>query len=260
VAAVADPLIAPGGEVDVDMSFDTGGFRGRKTKTVFVHTDGPGASAYALTLTGEVTAAIVVDPPVLYLGRVHPGGEAIGELRVLSTSGAPLDVTAVVDGANPVVAAVVEPLPDAGAAGRRILVRVQAGVGRGPFSELVHVRASRPQALEIDVPVIGSLGADLLVQPTHLTLGGRGRRRGPAEVIVRNVGLDPVAISGLRAPILPLDYTVRTIRPGYEYRITLDQPPSDTLGGDGMLRIYTTHPTESELLVPVSSGRRVDPG
>jgi hypothetical protein len=260
VATVADPLIAPGGEVDVDVSFDTGGFRGRKTKTVFVHTEGLGASVHALTLTGEVTAAVVVDPPVLYLGRVHPGGEASGALRVLSTSGAPLDLTAVVDGANSVVAAVVEPVSGAGAAERRIVVRVQAGIGRGAFSELVHVRINRPQALEVDVPVIGSLVRDMLVRPTHLTLGGRGRRGGPAEVVVQNVGLDPVAVSGVRAPVLPLDYTVRTIRPGYEYRITLGQLPSDTLGGDGMLRIYTTHPTESELLVPVSSGRRADPG
>ncbi len=112
----------------------------------------------------------------------------------------------------------------------------------------------------IAVPLLGTVEGDLVVLPSQVTLqraAPRPRRatRGgkDTELLVRNLGVVPVAISGVRVPDFPLDYAVRTIRAGFEYRITLRLPSAGPLDNErhGLLRIYTTHPEESELVVPV---------
>lgn len=250
VALLPDRPVPPGEEGAIEVAFDTSHFRGRKTKSVFVSTNDPSQSLRQLTLTGDVTAEVVADPPVLYLGRVHPGTNTTAEIRLISTSGMSLEgVGAAAE--NPSIRLEVEPLEGSGDTGRRIVVRIEPDMPRGSFSDIVRIAATGPSHAEMEVPVLGIVEGDLVVQPSYLTLKG-WRRGGRHQLRIQNLGNEPIAIAGVRVPNLPLDYAVRTVSPGYEYQITLRLAgPIETVQPREMVHIYTTHPDEPEVVVPI---------
>ena len=265
VAVASDRVIPAGGSVRVDVAFDTAHLQGHKHKTVFVFTDDSEQPVRSLTLTGIVSADLVADPPVVYFGRIDPGADAHAEVRVLASGGYPLDVIAEVEGRTPAIEVGVEPPDGDGETVRRVVVRLGREMQRGPFSESIRIRAVGGRAGEIEVPVLGTIEGDLVVLPPQVTIrprraasalrGRRGAGEAVTEVLVRNLGIDPVSISGVRVPDFPLDYAVKAVRLGYEYRITLRLPglgsTQDGTDRQGLLHIYTTHPDETELVVPV---------
>lgn len=245
-----DAPVAPGDDGGVEISFDTSRFRGPKTKSVVVYTNDPIQPVQQLTVTGTVTADVVADPAVLYLGRLHPGTNPVAEIRIVSTSGKLLDVV-VAAAEHPSLHLAVEPLPGSRNAGRRIVVSMDPSMPRGSFNDTVRIAVTGPDHVEMEVPVFGTVERDLVVQPSHLTMGGRrlGRRH---HLRLRNRGLEPITVEGVRVLDLPLDYAVRTVSPGYEYQITLRLAgPVETTRPRGMVHIYTTHPDEPEVVVPI---------
>jgi hypothetical protein len=177
-AIVPQTVIPPGEEGSVEVAFDTTGFRGRKAKSVFLSTNDPVQSTHAFVLAGDVVARVVVDPPVLYLGRIHPATSISGEIRVISTTGDPLRIAEpIVD--RPGIRAAVEAFPEAGEAGRRIVVAIEGELPRGPFNGALRIPVEAPQHVSIQVPVVGNVDDDMLVQPSPVTVGVR-RLSGPA--------------------------------------------------------------------------------
>jgi hypothetical protein len=261
VATVPDAVVPPGEVGHVDVTFDTARFQGRQTKTVLVLTDDPDRPVVELTLAGVVTADLVAEPPVVYFGRIDPGTGATAEIKVRGADAGPLDLVAEVEGGGGAIALDVEPQAAAENSSRRVVVRIGPAMAGGPFSETVRIRVNGGSPSEIAVPILGTVERDLVTLPAQVTLrtatpSSRSRRaaRGEgSEVRVRNLGVVPVAISGVRVPDFPLDYAVRTVHAGFEYLITLRLATADPLGDErhGLLHIYTTHPDESELVVPV---------
>jgi hypothetical protein len=255
VAVLSDHTVPPGGAAELHVTFDTARFGGRKTKTVSVSTDDPDQPVVDLTLTGEVLPEVVADPPVLYLGRIRPGTEAIGGVRVVGTSGEAVRVfDARVD--NPVLNVTIEP-PEPpsveGSPGQQVVVRIAPEARRGRFSDTIRVSTSHPAVPLLEIPIFGSVESSVVVTPPHVTFrASAGGRRGEQGLHVRNMGTMPIQISGIRVTDLVMDYAVRTIRPGYDFEIHLrlqETPFSST--NHGFLYINTTHPEEPELVVPV---------
>ena len=243
-AAVASGAIA--------VSFDTARFQGQKTKTVFVSTTDPMHPVWELTLTGHVMPRVAADPPVLYLGRIRPGAGATGEIHVLSTSGESIEVAdAAVE--NPVLDVAVVQFSNGDKAARRVLVRVPPGMLSGRFNDRLRITMTSPEPLQLDVPIFGNVEGDLLVEPPQVMFGSAvGGPEGTRELRVHNSGLEPISISQVRVPDFPLDYSVSTIHVGYEYRVVLRLThPTAGLKQRGDLHIYTTHPEEPELIVPL---------
>jgi hypothetical protein len=252
-AAVASTLtLPPGGTADLNVTFDTTRFVGRKKKTVSISTSDPEAPVVDVMLSGKVTPPIVVDPPVLYLGRIRPGTEAIGGVRILSTSGTPVRVLdAQAD--NPVLDVAIESLSSAGRAGQQVVVRLAPEARRGRFSDTLRVSTSHPAASRLEVPIFGSVEGDLIVSPAHVTFKAPPVGRLAArDVHIENTGSRPIRISGVRVANLAMDYAVRTVRAGFEYQIQLRlrHVPSSS-SAHGSLVISTTHPEEPELVVPL---------
>jgi len=261
-AVVPQAIIPPGEEGSVEVTFDTTGFRGRKAKSVLLPTNDPLQSMYPFVLAGDVVARVVVDPPVLYLGRIHPATGATGEVRVISTTGDALRLAElVVD--NSVIRATVEPLPEVGQAGRRIVVGINGELPRGRFNGVLRIPVEAPQHVSIEVPVVGNVEGDLLVQPSYVTIGTkRAGLRDRQRLRIRNLGTEPVEISGVSARDLPLEYAVRIVRPGFEYQITfrLTDGGAPIEQSQGAVHIYTTHPEEPEVVVPVYARARPSAG
>jgi hypothetical protein len=245
------------------VTFDTARFQGRQRRTVAVLTDDPDRPVVDLTLDGVVTAELVAEPSVVYFGRIDPGAGATAEITVRGADAGSLDLVAEVEGGGGAAIALdVEPQAAEEDGGRRVVVRVGAAMPGGPFSETLRIRADERRESGIAVPILGTVERDLVTLPAQVTLrtaapSSRSRRAARdadgSELRVRNLGVVPVAISGLRVPDFPLDYAVRTVHAGFEYLITLRLATTDPLGDErhGLLHIYTTHPDESELVVPV---------
>jgi hypothetical protein len=252
VAVLSDHTVPPGGAAELHVTFDTARFGGRKTKKVSVSTDDPDQPVVELTLAGEVMPEVVADPPVLYLGRIRPGTEAIGGVRIVGTSGEPVRVVdARVD--SPILNVAIESPSAADAPGQQVVVRIAPEARRGRFSDTLRVSTSHPAAPRLEIPIFGSVEGSLLVTPPTVTFRESARgRRAVQELRVRNTGSNPVRISGVRVTDLAMDYAVRTIRPGYDYEVHLrlqENPFSST--NHGFLYINTTHPEEPELVVPL---------
>jgi hypothetical protein len=236
----------------IAVSLDTGRFQGQKTKTVFVSTSDETHPVWDLTLTGYVTPKVAADPPVIYLGRIRPGAGATGEVHVLSTSGGSIEVAdAAVE--NPLLDVSVEQLSDGDKAARRVLVRVPPGMPSGRFNDRLRITITSPEPLKLDVPIFGNVEGDLLVEPHQVMFGSRvGGPKSTRELRVHNSGLEPISISEVRVPDFPLDYSVSAIHVGYEYRVVLRLiHPTAGFKQHGDLHIYTTHPEEPELIVPL---------
>jgi hypothetical protein len=260
--AVPTTSVLPGEEGTIEVLFDTAQFRGRKTKSIFLATNDPVHAMHDVTVTGEVAYNVVADPPVLYLGRVDPGAGARAQIRVLSTRGDALRI-AVAESDHPGVHVSAEPPPASGPAAQMALVTVDGGMPRGPFSATVRVAVESAGRTELEIPLLGTVAGDLIVTPPHVTMGVGGARRYRGEertLEVRNRGVEPIAISGVSVPDLPLDYAVRTLRAGYTYEITLRLTAPKTFEEErrGSVHIYTTHPDEPELIVPVYAALRSD--
>jgi hypothetical protein len=197
-AVVPQTSIPPGEEGSVEVAFDTTGFRGRKAKSIFLHTNDRLQDVYPFVLAGEVIARVVVDPPVLYLGRIHPATGATAEIRVVSTTGDPLRLANLVV-ENPGIRATIEAFPEAGEAGRRIVVAIDGALPHGPFNGALRIPVESPQHLSIQVPVVGNVeGDDPLVQPSAVTVGVR-RLSGPEAVPAPAAAPVPAPEPGPRA-------------------------------------------------------------
>jgi hypothetical protein len=101
--------------------------------------------------------------------------------------------------------------------------------------------------------VLGSLAGDIAVIPPTLTFGatrpGGGRVR---EVWIRNRGARPVELTGVEVPEDVFGWELKPLHAGTEYLLRVwlrDDAPAGTVDGD--IRIFTNHPDEMKLVVPV---------
>lgn len=73
VGAVVGRDVPPDGETWITVQLDTRELAGATTKTITVYTNDPAYPVTGLSLRGVVLADLVVDPPLVYLGRVEAG-------------------------------------------------------------------------------------------------------------------------------------------------------------------------------------------
>ena len=250
VGVVAGRDVAPGEETFVAVRLDTTHLSGRTTKVVTVYTNDPAAPVFALTLTGQVQSDLVATPTPLYLGKVRHGEGARREITVVP--GRPGGTYTVVDvqHSNPALRTTLVPL-DGG--GQRIDVELDRDVPLGRFSDQLTLRTTSPTQPALTIPVFGSVEGDVLVVPPQVTFGVIHAGTPPErDVRIRNRGTRPVAITRVVVPAHVVTYDLSTVEDGFEYRLTLRLQPGVPHGKlEGTVEIFTDHPGESRLVVPL---------
>ena len=255
-ATVSGTTISPGREGSVSVYFDTRSFRGKKTKRVRVSTNDPTARKRDLILTGVVLPSLLADPPKLYLGRIRPGTTRMSALRITRPTAEPVVLAAASADSSAIAVSMEQAAQGDGSHGVLSVGVARDTPLRGSFDATLRITtADRPPRI-LEVPVFGTIEGDLDVQPTHIDLRpGRRASRRARRLRVRNSGAAPVFIDQVQVAGVSLDrldYTVRALRTGYDYRIVLRFGRSRVAAdGGGAVRIYTTHPVESEIVVPL---------
>ncbi len=260
VAVVSDQTIAPAAEGRVVVTLDTTRLIGRTTKTITVYTNDPDTPAVGLSVAGRVTADMVVTPPVLYFGRVRRGEVVRREVTVAPGREGASFVVERVEHSNPGIRARVEPRADA--PGQRIVVELDRDVPLGRFSETLVLHTTSPREPELRLPVLGSVEGDVVVLPPQVTFGvTRGGAPAERDLYVRNRGTRPITLRRVVVPERIATCSVDVLEEGQEYRLTVKLREGLPKGKvEGAVEIFTDHPEESRLVVPlyaiVRDGRR----
>jgi hypothetical protein len=250
VAVISEREIPPGGEGRVSVALDTSRLAGPTNKVVTVYTNDPVSPVTSLTLSGTVTADILVSPTPLYLGRVHRGQPIRREVTIVPGRTDAIYSVTHVRHSHPALHATLERRPDV--PGQRLVVELDPSMPLGRFSEklLLHTTSSREPI--ITLPVFGSVEGDVVLLPPQVTFGtSRGESPPPRELYIRNRGPRPLAVTRVAVPDV-VSYTLSPIEPGIEYKLTLRLHEGLRPGKlEGAVEIYTDHPYESHLVVPL---------
>jgi hypothetical protein len=250
VAVVSAREISPGGEARVAVTLDTSRLVGRTTKVLNLYTNDPARPVTPLALTGLVTTDLVVSPNPLYLGRVRRGDATRHELMVTSGGAAiPQRVTSV----EHLHANLRAQLVEGDASGQRVVIELAPHVPLGRFSERLRLKTTSPRQPELDVTVFGSVEGDVAVLPPQVTFGITRRNRSPErELVIRNRGARRLAVTRIVVPSDLVDYTLEPLHEGEEYRLLLRLRSGLPVGRvEGAVEIFTNHPDESRLVVPL---------
>jgi hypothetical protein len=259
VAVVSDRVVPPGDEARVAVAFDTSRVTGRTTKTISVYTDDPDAPVLALSLSGQVAADFVVTPTPLYLGRIRRGESVRREVTITPGRDGTTFAVERVETSHPALHARLEPNPDGG--GQRLEVELERDVPLGRLNATLTLHTTSPGAPVLEIPVFASVEGDVVVLPPQVTFGVTRGSASERELVIRNRGARPVAITRVSVPDRVATYTLGTVEAGEEYRLTIrlreGLPPGKV---EDAIEIFTDHPDEGRIVVPlyaiVRDGRR----
>jgi hypothetical protein len=253
VAVASASEVPAGGEGRVVTRLDTAGMAGRVTKVVNVYTNDPTVPVAGLTLTGEVLTDIVVAPSPLYLGRVRRGERTRREVILRPGRPGVAETVTRVDHTGGVVQTTLEPLADG--PGQKLVVELRRDVPLGRFNEQLTLRTTSAREPTLTLTVFGSVEGDVVVLPPQVTFGvTRADAALERDLFIRNRGYKPLTVTRVVVPPDIATYQLQTVADGQEYRVTLrlrDGLSDGKLQGD--VEIFTNHPDEPRLVVPLSA-------
>jgi hypothetical protein len=247
--ATGEPVEA-GGEAWVTVTLETARLAGRTTKTVTVYTNDPASPALGVTLTGRVLTDLVVTPTPLYVGHVRRGTVVRRTLALASGRDGPAAAVTAAETSNPHVHATIEPEPNGH--GQQVTVEISGDMPLGRFNDDLVLRTTSERQPTLSVPVLGIVEGDIAVLPPQVTFGlAQGEHSEPREIFIRNRGARPVTVTKVTSPE-NVTAELATVEDGVEYRVSLrlrDGLPPGKI--EGTIEIFTTHPQESRLVVPL---------
>ncbi len=94
-AVISADVILPGKEGTIRATLDTKQFSGEKAKSINVHSNDPLSPVTTLTLRGEITVEVEVEPSELYAGRLRRGREETYTVYVLYDEKKAIEVTGI---------------------------------------------------------------------------------------------------------------------------------------------------------------------
>lgn len=156
-ATVESRTIKPGAASVVDARCETTNASGHVAHTITVYSNDPAQPVTTLTLSADVDAEVVAEPPRLYVGHCHRGQMAPGEAQLVV--GPPATVTAV-ETAGAVIDAALADGPQPAAKRVRVMIKKDAPSGR--FEASLVVRTTSRRRAELRIPVIGVVDDDPL--------------------------------------------------------------------------------------------------
>jgi Protein of unknown function (DUF1573) len=258
-AVISSEVTAPGQEGTISATFDTTKFFGEKVKEVTVHSNDPMQPVVTLTLQGEIAVEVEVNPAQLYLGKIRRGASATHTIELLHDASKPISITNVVSD-SPLISVQTEELEKEGKKGKKLLVTLKKDAPLGRVSTEINVTTTSQKRPSLSIPVFGQIEGDLVVTPSQVSFGVV--RKGDSktnDLSIKSRAKNPVRLVRTQSSTPNVIAEVATVKDGEEYRLTLKVNPESTPGQiKGAVQVFTDHPTEKVLTIPVY-GMLVDP-
>ena len=251
-AVIAADTIPPGTEGTIQATFDTKRFAGQKAKDIRVHTNDPLNPVTTLTLRGEITTEVQVEPAQLYLGRLQRGSPITRTVTVLYDENKSFEITDITN-ANTAISVRAEDVQVAGKKGKALQVSVSKTARRGPLNDTITVTTTSTKKPTISIPVVGSVEGDISVSPSQVSFGvvrqGVGETR---TVRIKNRSAQPLGIGQVRSSLASVVPELTEVTPGKEFELRL-HITGDTEPGKirGSIEVMTDHPEETQLTIPL---------
>lgn len=122
----------------------------------------------------------------------------------------------------------------------------------GPILGWIRIETSHPQVPVLQIPVRGRVVGDLAARPDRLDFGiVEEGQPATAQIFLANTGGREVHVLNVE-PHLPIEAEVGTVKKGRGYQISVRLPrPQPLQSLEGHLNVYTDHPDEPVVRVPV---------
>ena len=251
-AVISSEVIAPGQEGTISATFDTSRFSGEKAKSISVYSNDPAQPVTTLTLQGEVTVEVEVDPTQLYLGRVRRGEETIRSVDVLYDASKLITITKI-ENSSPVLTVQAQDLEKDGRKGKKLIVTLKKDAPLGRLNDEIKVTTTSAKRPSLEIPVFGSIEGDLVVAPPQVSFGvvrlGEGKTQ---EVSIKSRASKPIHIIDVKSSNADITPALTTIKDGEEYKLTLSAKSDGKAGRIlGEIQVVTDHPQEKIVTIPL---------
>ncbi len=259
---LSEEKIAPGETGKLRATFNTRGYRGRRSMPVFVSSNDPRNPVYRLRLEATVQNPATFTPRNLNFGAVPHGKSAAGELNlvfddretsILGISTHPAFFQARIVGRDE------SGTGDEAAEPIRFEVALseEAPVGRHRGS--LTVRIDHPEVSEVFARLHAVVEGPLNFSPPVVFFSEEEQRRETVKgVRLVNRGDRPVTILNVESDLPQFRAEARVLREGEEFEISVTSSPgTDPARRAGEIIIRTDHPLQSSVRVPLrSAGER----
>ena len=251
-AVVAANTIPPGEEGTIQATFDTKRFAGHKAKNVRVHTNDPLSPVTILTLEGEITTEVQVEPAQVYMGRLQRGVPTTRIVTILYDQNKPFEITQITH-SNPAISVRTEDVQIDTRPGKTLQVSVAKTAALGRLNDTLTITTTSPKKPTITIPVFGRIEGDVIVLPSQVSFGVVHQGVGKTQTVhIKNRSAQPLSIKQVHSSLDTVIPELAEVTPGKEFRlrlhVTADSKPGKIRGS---IEVITDHPEEKQLTIPL---------
>jgi hypothetical protein len=166
-AVLEDPVIPPGKQTAIRVTFDTTGFAGNKSKTVRIYSNDPARSSEVLRIKANIVPEIVTEPSRLEVFNVKKGELVEVSFIVKSTTDEAVSFKEVVSKSNHITVA----SETTGNGEILVTASVSPDIPTGKLRSRIVVRTNNPRVPVINVPVLIDVVRDIMIEPVSANFG-----------------------------------------------------------------------------------------
>jgi len=162
---VAEPesrLIDPGSSANINIVFDTTGFRGYKVKTVRIYTNDPQNNALVFSLKGNIQRDVELEPARVYFGTVRRGEPKTLQIKFQKYSTEDTEITDILGRSESLEIK----RTDTG-----FEVMLKDTVPFGIFRDRIVVKTTSKETPIIHLPVFARVNGDIVAKPSDVSFG-----------------------------------------------------------------------------------------
>lgn len=249
-AEISLRTILPGKQAQLHLEFDTAGIWGRQTTSAKVISNDPNQPVIRVSMSGHVVTAIPISPPKVELGTLYDSAVIHRQIQLRDPGNDKLKIKGVKTSSKNIKAVLIQQGEDFII---KLSIKPTASRDSINIKEYVLISTNNELTPKIKVPILGQFGGPFKVFPAQFFFGIVSHEK----VYLRKVSLTAsetpnwhVVRAECQLPEASME--VRPIKEGKHYSILMTLSPRTSKGSlQGTVHIYTTHPKQSLVKIPV---------
>lgn len=247
VAITSSKELLPGAKGAIKVTFDSAGYLGPITKKITVFDNDPAQPSLTLTISGQVVTDIMISKPALFFGSIKKGRQRQQSADIF-ISNPSVKITAVTS-TKPYVQV---STASQSVSQETINVSVLPDAGYGPLDTSILVFSSSKEQPVVQIPVIGNIVGDILLNPDVVNFGVAKAQAGQKELPVYLYTEPPREFSLTKITAKPDIVNVKVSKQNQgSYKLVLTLKQRKAAGAfHGRITVLTTMKTMPVVVIP----------